>query len=160
VPPGQPSDITIRQAGPTDLDRVAVLFDLYRQFYGQPANLDLARTFLSARIERNESIILLASRETQDFAGFAQLYPTFCSVSAAPIFVLYDLYVDASARREGIGRALMKASVEHARHTGAVRVELATAITNDAAQALYEALGWVRDNEFHRYSLTLRCGFR
>jgi len=35
-------------------------------------------------------------------------------------------------------------------------VELATAITNDAAQALYEALGWVRDNEFYRYSLMVR----
>jgi ribosomal protein S18 acetylase RimI-like enzyme len=155
VPSSQSSDITIRQASPADLDRVAVLFDLYRQFYGQQSNLDLARDFLSARVDRNESIILLASRKAQDFAGFVQLYPTFCSVSAAPIFVLYDLYVHASARREGIGRALMKASVQHARRAGAVRVELATAITNDAAQALYEALGWVRDSEFHRYSLTL-----
>ena len=132
-----------------------MLFDLYRQFYGQPANLDLARKFLSARIERQESIILLASRDSEDSIGFAQLYPTFCSVSAAPIFVLYDLYVDASVRRGGIGRALIQASVKHARHAGAVRMELATAIANDAAQTLYEALGWVRDNEFHRYSLTL-----
>jgi ribosomal protein S18 acetylase RimI-like enzyme len=35
-------------------------------------------------------------------------------------------------------------------------VELATAITNEAAQALYEALGWIRDNEFYHYSLMLR----
>ena len=133
-----------------------MLFDLYRQFYGQPANLDLARKFLSARIERRESVILLASRDSEDPIGFAQLYPTFCSVSAAPIFVLYDLYVDASVRRGGIGRALVQESVEHARRAGAVRVELATAIANDTAQALYEALGWVRDNEFYRYSLTVR----
>jgi ribosomal protein S18 acetylase RimI-like enzyme len=156
VPQSPLPDITIRQAGPADLDQVAVLFDLYRQFYGQPANFDLARDFLCARIERMESIILLASRDGRDPTGFAQLYPTFCSVSAAPIFVLYDLYVDASVRREGIGRALMHASVEHARRAGAVRVELATAITNDAAQALYEASGWVRDNAFYRYSLMLR----
>lgn len=156
MPPTPPPDLTIRQASLTDVDRVAELFDLYRQFYGQPANFDLARTFLSARVERNESVILLASRDNQEPIGFTQLYPTFCSVSAAPICVLYDLYVDASSRRKGIGRALMKASVEHARHAGAVRVELATAVTNDSARALYEALGWVRDNEFYRYSLTLR----
>jgi ribosomal protein S18 acetylase RimI-like enzyme len=64
--------------------------------------------------------------------------------------------VNASARRGGIGRALMQACVEQARRAGAVRVELATAITNDAAQALYEALGWVRDSEFYRYSLMVR----
>jgi ribosomal protein S18 acetylase RimI-like enzyme len=156
VPASTPPDTKIRQAGPADLDRVAVLFDLYRQFYGQPADFDLALGFLSARIERKESIVLLASSHNQDPIGFAQLYPTFCSVSAAPIFVLYDLYVDASVRRRGIGRALIQASAEHARVAGAVRVELATAITNEAAQALYEALGWIRDNEFYHYSLMLR----
>ena len=156
MPPNPPPDITIRQAGTADLDRVAVLFDLYRQFYGQSANFGLARDFLSARIERKESIILLAVHDAKGPIGFAQLYPTFCSVSAAPIFVLYDLYVNASARRGGIGRALMQACVEQARRAGAVRVELATAITNDATQALYEALGWVRDSEFYRYSLMVR----
>ena len=50
----------------------------------------------------------------------------------------------------------MQACVEQARRARAVRVELATAITNDAAQALYETLGWVRDNEFYRYSLMVR----
>lgn len=156
APPHPAADAQIRQAGYADLDRVAVLFDLYRQFYGQPADLLLARDFLSARLARRESTILLASRDTQAPAGFAQLYPTFCSVSAAPIYVLYDLYVEASARRAGIGRALVEASADHARNTGAVRLELATAITNDVAQALYEALGWIRDNGFYRYSLTVR----
>jgi ribosomal protein S18 acetylase RimI-like enzyme len=156
LPPDHTPDILIRQADPTHLDRVAELFDLYRQFYGQPADLALARAFLSERTRRGESIILVASRDNQALVGFAQLYPTFCSISAAPIYVLHDLYVESSSRRGGIGRALVEASTAHARKAGAARVELATAMTNDIAQALYEALGWVRDNEFYQYSFTLR----
>jgi ribosomal protein S18 acetylase RimI-like enzyme len=34
---------------------------------------------------------------------------------------------------------------------------LSTARTNSAAQRLYESLGWVRDEEFYEYSLTLQA---
>jgi ribosomal protein S18 acetylase RimI-like enzyme len=37
---------------------------------------------------------------------------------------------------------------------GAVRLEVATAITNVSAQRLYESLGWQRD-EFYQYGLSL-----
>ena len=90
--------IRVRRAVLLDLERVAPLFDQYRRFYDQPADLELARDFLSQRLERSESVILV----------------------------------------------------------GAVRLELATARTNHIAQALYEALGWVRNEEFHRYSLVVR----
>ena len=149
-------EIRVRRAVLLDLERVAQLFDQYRRFYDQPADLELARDFLSQRLRRSESVILVGARGEQPPAGFVQLYPTFCSVSAAPIYVLYDLYVEPSARRDGIARALLQAAAAHAREAGAVRLELATARTNHIAQALYEARGWVRDEEFHRYSLVVR----
>ena len=136
-----------------DLEQVALLFDLYRQFYQQPSDLPLARRFIADRLANDESVIFVASAEPNDLVGFTQVYPTFCSVSAAPIHILYDLYVAKAARRHGVARALMAAAREHAQRTGAVRLELATAKTNVQAQALYESLGWVRDEEFHRYSL-------
>lgn len=49
---------------------------------------------------------------------------------------------------------LLKSGIETARAAGAARVELATAITNDPAQRLYEALGWQRE-EFYLYGLSL-----
>ena len=79
-----------------------------------------------------------------------------CSVSAAPIQILYDLFVAEHARRRGIGRALLEAARQHAERSGAVRMELATATTNHSAQRLYESLGWIRDDEFYRYALRLR----
>ena len=109
---------------------------------------------LGERLERGESIVFLAEREGKA-VGFTQLYPTFCSVSAAPIFVLYDLFVAQEARRDGVARVLMQAATDYAARAGAVRLELATAKTNHAAQALYRSLGWTRDDVFDHYSLTI-----
>jgi GNAT superfamily N-acetyltransferase len=83
------------------------------------------------------------------------LYPTLSSILAAPMYLLSDVFVVPSARRQGVGALLLKAAVETARATGAVRLELATAITNTPAQKMYEALGWKRDNEFYVYSFPL-----
>jgi len=148
--------ITTRPATSADLDTVAALFDAYRQFYKQAPDLALARRYIHERFQRNESVLIVAATETMAVIGFCQLYPTFCSVRAAPTYVLYDLFVSPEARGAGAGRALTLAAEAHAASTGAVRMELATARNNTVAQALYESLGWARDEVFFVYSKTLR----
>lgn len=152
----------IHRAGLEHLNALSELFDQYRQFYQQPADLERARTFLAARLQANESIVFVAGLTGQctgepagDLAGFTQLYPTFCSVAAAPYFVLYDLYVAPSARRKGVAEALLTQAAAFARAQGADRLELATAIDNTQAQALYEKLGWALDESFFHYALAL-----
>jgi ribosomal protein S18 acetylase RimI-like enzyme len=76
------------------------------------------------------------------------LYPSFSSVSLARIFILNDLFVHEQARRKGVASMLMSAAVKFASTLGAVRLSLSTAITNDAAQALYHSAGWKRDDQF------------
>jgi ribosomal protein S18 acetylase RimI-like enzyme len=147
---------TPRRATPHDLEALAMLFDAYRRFYEQPADLARARAFLGARLGHGDSVIFVVDAETPgELDGFCQLYPTFCSVAAAPIFVLYDLFVAEESRRAGVARALMRTAEAHARATGAARLDLSTARTNTKAQALYESLGWQRDDEFFHYSLPL-----
>ncbi len=79
-------------------------------------------------------------------------------MAAARIFVLYDLFVDDDARRGGVGRALMLAAQAFGRAAGAVRMDLSTARTNAKAQALYESLGWQRDDVYLVYNLDLADG--
>jgi len=147
--------MNIRCADLGDLDALAPLFDAYRQFYAQPADAGLARAFLAERMERGESVVLIALDDDGRALGFTQLYPTFCSVAAARIFVLYDLFVAPAARRGGVGAALLRAAADFARGENAVRLELSTALTNKTAQALYEREGWRPVREFLVYSLTL-----
>lgn len=145
----------IRIAGLNDVDGVAELFDLYRQFYQQESNIDLARDFIRSRIARNESTILVFLSNDEP-VGFCQLYPSFCSVSAIPVFILYDLYVKPEYRKHGVAKQLMLTAEVHARQSGKLRLELSTAKNNYAAQKLYESLGWVKDEVFFYYSRETR----
>jgi ribosomal protein S18 acetylase RimI-like enzyme len=141
-----------RLATLADLDVVASLFDRYRQFYLQAPDLSLATGFIRERLLNRESVILLATDEAHGVIGFCQLYPSFCSVEAKPIYTLYDLFVMPEVRRGGAGKALLLAAERHAAASGRARMDLTTARTNRAAQSVYEALGWVRDDVFLAYS--------
>lgn len=146
--------ITVRRAGLADVDALAPLFDAYRRFYEQPADPARARAWLQDRLGRDEAVVFAATDAASSApVGFCLLYPTFCSVAAAPVFTLSDLFVAEAARRAGTGRALMLAAQAHAREAGAARVDLETARTNLRAQALYESLGWQRDDVYLTYNL-------
>lgn len=141
---------TIYEAALDDLDLIAPLFDGYRQFYGQASDLDGARAFLRARLELDESVILLAVHDGVGL-GFIQLYPSFSSVTMQRLWTLNDLYVAPAARRQGVATDLLEAARQYAIETESKGLELATAPDNTAAQALYEALGWQRDSFYHYY---------
>ncbi len=144
--------LTIRKANLEDLNALAFLFDCYRQFYAQAADLALAKSFIAERISKQDSAIFVALNEAKNLIGFCQIYPSFCSVTAAKIGVLYDLFITETARKTGAGRALMLAAHEYAANNGMTRLDLSTAKNNHAAQALYESLGWQRDTVFYTYS--------
>ena len=142
--------LTVRQAVLADLEALAPLFDGYRQFYGQPSDISAAHAFLRARFEHGESFVFIAL-DGDTPVGFTQLYPSFSSVSLARIFVLNDLFVHECARRKGVASKLLSAATEFAQALGAVRVSLSTAVSNESAQAVYQAAGWTRDQQFLVY---------
>lgn len=146
--------ITVRQAGLSDADIIAPLFDQYRQFYHQPSQPDLARVFVAERLARHESVIFLAYNGAAEAIGFTQLFPSFTSVGAGRIWVLNDLYVVPAARGNGVGSILLEAARAHAAATGSKRIELSTAHDNPARK-LYESHGYIRDDAFIHYSLSL-----
>jgi|SRR5690242_10669582 GNAT superfamily N-acetyltransferase len=148
-------DAAVRQATVSDLDRLVPLFDAYRQFYRKPSDLDLAQRFLLERFQHNQSIIFLAERRDGSAVGFTQLFPSFSSASAARILILNDLFVQPDARRTRVGSLLLAAAAGFGRAIGAVRLTLSTEVTNEAAQALYEAEGWKRQADFYVYTLPL-----
>lgn len=147
--------VACRQASYTDLDVLVPLFDAYRMFYGQPSQPSVCRAFLDARLTRGESVIHLAFDDRRAI-GFVQLYPSFSSVRARPVWWLNDLYVDPSARGTGAGRALLDCARQHALATGAAGVMLETGADNALAQGLYARHGYSRiDPASHFYWLSL-----
>jgi len=146
--------VIVRPATAADLPALVPLFDGYRQFYGQPADAPRAYAFLAERFLREESVVLLAFDGAR-VIGFTQLYPSFSSIRTAPLIILNDLYVDPARRRSGAGQALVEAATAHAKAQGACSLILSTALANTPARALYERLGWAREEGFCEYGLSL-----
>ena len=92
-------------------------------------------------------------RQDGSAVGFTQLFPSFSSASAARILILNDLFVRPEARRTRVGSLLLAAATGFARAVGAVRLTLSTEVSNEPAQALYEAAGWTRQTDFYVYNL-------
>jgi ribosomal protein S18 acetylase RimI-like enzyme len=65
-----------------------------------------------------------------------------------------DVVVDAAARGQGVGAALTQAAVRLAREQGARTVGLASRPSRDAANRLYERLGFQRrESQVYRFAV-------
>jgi GNAT superfamily N-acetyltransferase len=68
-----------------------------------------------------------------------------------------DVVVDRTARRRGIGAALVEAALQHARQAGAITVDLTSSPRRKAANLLYRGLGFEqRLTNVYRYRLEHR----
>jgi ribosomal protein S18 acetylase RimI-like enzyme len=147
--------VLVRLAQVSDIAQLSQLFDAYRQFYQQVPDIGLATEFISTRLDQQDSVIFVAVDYGNKPVGFCQLYPSFCSVIAARIAVLYDLFVDTSSRKTGAGKSLMLAAKAYAEENNFARLDLTTSKTNLNAQKLYESLGWAKDEIFLTYTLNI-----
>ena len=70
------------------------------------------------------------------------------------------LAVDPSCRRLGLGRKLVRKSIEAMQELDADEVVLETEITNLAALRLYESFGFMRDKRLQQYYLNGNDAFK
>ena len=141
--------MTILKANHTHLDQIVPLFDAYSVFYRQTSNLEAARQFIKARLETQDTIILIAFVKNK-LIGFTQLFHSFSSVSMQPLFILNDLYVDSNYRKQGFGVALLNEAKTVCKQNNYKGIALQTETTN-TAQKLYESLDWKIDKDLQYF---------
>ena len=124
--------------------------DFYEVGPSDDALLALSRALL-ADPER-EGIQLVARDADGRVLGFATVFWTWSTLSAARIGVMNDLFVAPEARGTGAAEALIAECAERCRTRGAVSLGWQTAKDNLRAQAVYERIGGVRE-EWLDYSL-------
>ena len=149
-------DFKIIKAEEKHIEKIGILFDLYRQFYKYESNLIKSTNYIKDRINNNESIIFIAINDANEAIGFVQLYETFGSLDLGKIIILDDLYVKEDHRKNNIGKKLMIKSHEYAKKINAKRIQLSTAIDNYIGQSLYESLGYVKDDNFYTYDFEIK----
>jgi GNAT superfamily N-acetyltransferase len=138
-----------------DLPELLPLMRGYCDFYEvDPSDDDLLAMSraLIADPDR-EGTQLIARDEEGRASGFATIFWTWTTLSAARIGVMNDLFVTERARGTGVAEALIAACAERCREYGAVSLDWTTARDNHRAQRLYERVGAKRDERWVDYSL-------
>ena len=145
----------VRRATVEDLKPLAILFDEYRQFYGASSDLQRSLQFLKQRFENEESVIFIHVKDDV-FTGFILLYLGFSSVACSTYYILDDVYVTPTYRRQGSAKQLIDTAILFAQHQNAQRISLQTQKNNYQSHELYEQMGFVKDNEFQTYHCFLK----
>src|SRR3954454_13623435 len=146
--------MTIETVTEDDLGALLPLMRGYCDFYEvSPSDDDLLALSraLIADPER-EGVQLLAWGDDGRAIGFATIFWTWSTSSAARIGTMNDLYVAPEGRGSGAADALIRAAVNRVREHGGVRLEWQTALDNERAQAVYDRVG-ARRERWLDYSL-------
>jgi len=96
---------------------------------------------LSAFLGNDTCYLYLAVAGTEvacSLNGYALMHPHSCR----PQFLLYEIDVRESWRRQGIGSGLIEAFIDEARRLDAIGVWVVTDQANDAAMAMYRKCGF------------------
>jgi ribosomal protein S18 acetylase RimI-like enzyme len=108
-------------------------------------------TDLTAIISSEASVLFIA-RVDGKIAGALTL-ATFRIPTGVRAWI-EDVVVDSGARGHGVGEALNMAAIAEARSRGAITVELTSRPSRDAANRLYQRIGFVqRETNIYRYTI-------
>ena len=101
--------------------------------------------FLASQLGRPEVSILVAEQSGAVVGyTYAALEGRDYMALRGPAGVIYDLVVDPARRGQGIGRTLLRATIDSLVERGAPRVVLSTAERNAPAQSLFASFGFRR----------------
>jgi GNAT superfamily N-acetyltransferase len=137
-----------------DLPELLPLMRAYCDFYGvSPADEELLAMSRALIDDPDREGVQLIARDSGGAAiGFATVFWSWSTLSAARLGVMNDLFVDPAARGSGAAQALIEACLDRARRHGADSLSWQTARDNARARALYERIG-ARREEWIDYSL-------
>jgi ribosomal protein S18 acetylase RimI-like enzyme len=100
-------------------------------------------------VDPTTDYLLAALEDRAAPCGLAQLRFRHSVWTSSEDCWLEDLFVEAAARRYGVGRALVIACCKRASERGCARIELDTNETNAAAVGLYESLSFSALSKAH-----------
>lgn len=109
---------------------------------------------LGALVASDGSILLVAREPDEKGRIVGMLSLTLYRVPTGMRSIVEDVVVDESMRRQGVGEALVRRAIELAREAGASGVALTSNPQREAANRLYQSLGFeLRKTNAYFYKL-------
>ena len=106
-----------------------------------------------AKIVHSEASTLLVARDQDDQVMGSMTLAMFRIPTGLRAWI-EDVVVDEDARGQGVGRLLNERAIEIAREAGASTVDLTSRPSREAANRLYQRLGFVaRETNVYRYEI-------
>jgi GNAT superfamily N-acetyltransferase len=137
-----PPELRIEPIAEEQFEMLLPMIAAYQRFYEvEEIDVERNRAFFSRFLAPSEDGMLLGAWHDGELVGYACLYWSFTSLVPAETVLMNDLFVDPSARGQGVGRALIEASAAVGRERGAQRLEWVTQTTNATARRLYDRTG-------------------
>ena len=134
--------LLVRPVARSDYAQWLRLWDGYNAFYGRSGETALAPEITQMTwvrfFDAYEPVHALVAESRGRLGGLAHYLFHRSTTTIAPVCYLQDLFSDASARGQGVGRALITELYGRARQAGASRVYWQTHETNQTAQTLYD----------------------
>nr|MBA3826997.1 GNAT family N-acetyltransferase [Ktedonobacterales bacterium] len=95
--------------------QVTPIFVAYSAFYGRTVAAAAAQQYLHEGVVTGESVIFMAlTAEQQEAGGFLQMHPSRSSKWLGRRWIVNDIFVQPTLRRQHIGRRLLAAAQAHA----------------------------------------------
>jgi GNAT superfamily N-acetyltransferase len=142
-----------------DLPELLPLMRGYCDFYevapSDDALLSMSRMLIA---DPDKGVQLIARNDDGTAVGFATIFWTWSTLSAAELGVMNDLFVSEAARGGGFADALIAACAGRCRARGVRELAWQTAHTNLRAQAVYDRVGAKRDDRWLDYALGVAPG--
>ncbi len=99
--------------------------------------------FLVSQLSEPDCLVLVAEDAGQVVGYvFAQLMPISWKDLRGPCGFVHDVYVLERARRQGVGKALLRAAIDWIRSNGRSQIVLWSKSGNESAQRLFAQLGF------------------
>ena len=137
-----PASLTVRPVRPEDFEPWLPLWEGYNTFYGRSGATalpdEITRATWARFLDPGEPVQALVAESAGGLVGLAHYLFHRSTIMLGPTCYLQDLFTDARARGQGVGRALIDAVAAAARQAGAGRLYWHTHETNATAMRLYD----------------------
>lgn len=146
--------MSVRIATKKDLNLIAELFNAYRIFYKKESDIEGAKVFLNDRLTLEDSAIYVYEDPDGELLGFVQLYPLFSSTRMKKLWLLNDLFVNATHRGKGVSIQLINKAKELVEKSNACGMFLETGKNNLIGNNLYPKVGFELNTYANYYEWT------
>jgi ribosomal protein S18 acetylase RimI-like enzyme len=144
--------VKIRPARPNDASAAGGLMAQLAQHTRGHIDPGVQNRF-RAMIELPQYAIFMAEDEVGRVIGLLSASQRWTLWHTGPCVLIEELVVDEGARRQGVGRALIRAVLDWARAQDCSEVEVSTDHDNTDAQAFYRRLGFQSEALLLEYEL-------